>query len=98
MRRLMACEGGCFVGILPAQSTESNRRSRGHPMNRKIFFEATFILASCILQAGCGAKGDTDPAAGAPPPTVVKQEADANVVNVAHPEQFPLAVAVEHRS
>ena len=67
-------------------------------MNRKIFFEATFILASCILQAGCGAKGETDPAAGAPPPTVVEQEADANVVNVAHPEQFPLAVAVEHRS
>jgi membrane fusion protein, heavy metal efflux system len=67
-------------------------------MNRKIFLEVTLVLASCILLAGCGAKGDTDPAAGAPPPTVVEQEADANVVNVAHPEQFPLAVAVEHRS
>jgi len=67
-------------------------------MNRKIFFEATLVLASCILQAGCGAKGDTDPAAGAPPPTVVEQEADANVVKVAHPEQFPVTAAVEHRS
>ena len=47
---------------------------------------------------GCGAKGNTDVAAGAPPPTVVEQEADVSVVAVVHPEQFPLAAAVEHRS
>ena len=67
-------------------------------MNRKIFLAAGLCLASCLLLAGCGAKGNTDPAAGAPPPPVVEQEEDVSVVKVAHPDQFPLAAAVEHRS
>jgi cobalt-zinc-cadmium efflux system membrane fusion protein len=46
---------------------------------------------------GCGeSKGD--PKAEAPPPAKVEQEGDANVIQVAHPEQFQLATAVAHDS
>jgi len=52
------------------------------------------IIASGFLLAGCTAKGG-EPHAGdkAPPPTVVEQEPDANLVKVDHPEQFALATA-----
>jgi len=47
--------------------------------------------------AGCGeSKGD--PKAEAPPPAKVEQEGDANLIQVAHAEQFPLATAVAHES
>jgi len=50
-----------------------------------------------LLAAGCGqSKGD--PKAEAPPPPKVEREEDVNVVHVDHPEQFPLAVAVQHIS
>ena len=43
--------------------------------------------------AGCGeTKGD--PKAEAPPPAKVEQEGDANLIQVAHPEQFQLTTAV----
>lgn len=52
-------------------------------------------LALCI--EGCGqSKGDSK--AEAPPPVKVEKEDDVNVVRVDHPEQFPLAVAVQHIS
>jgi cobalt-zinc-cadmium efflux system membrane fusion protein len=54
-----------------------------------------FSLGGCL--AGCGeSKGD--PKAEAPPPAKVEQEGDANVIQVAHPEQFQLATAVTHDS
>jgi cobalt-zinc-cadmium efflux system membrane fusion protein len=54
-----------------------------------------FSLGGCF--AGCGeSKGD--PKAEAPPPAKVEQEGDANVIQVAHPEQFQLATAVAHDS
>jgi cobalt-zinc-cadmium efflux system membrane fusion protein len=44
---------------------------------------------------GCGeSKGD--PKAEAPPPAKVEQEGDASLIQVAHPEQFPLATAAAH--
>jgi cobalt-zinc-cadmium efflux system membrane fusion protein len=50
-----------------------------------------------LSPAGCGqSKGD--PKAEAPPPAKVEHEQDANLVQVDHPEQFPLATAVEHIS
>jgi len=50
-----------------------------------------------LLAAGCGqSKGD--PKAEAPPPAKVERVEDVNVVHVDHPEQFPLAVAVQHIS
>jgi membrane fusion protein, heavy metal efflux system len=56
------------------------------------------MVLSCglaLLPAGCGqTKGD--PKAEAPPPTKVEREDDVNVVRVDHPEQFPLATAVQH--
>jgi cobalt-zinc-cadmium efflux system membrane fusion protein len=54
-----------------------------------------FVLAA--LLGGCGdTKGD--PKAEAPPRTKVEHEDDANIVQTEHPEQFPLATAVEHAS
>jgi cobalt-zinc-cadmium efflux system membrane fusion protein len=47
--------------------------------------------------AGCGeSKGD--PKAEAPPPAKVEREGDANLIQLAHPEQFPLATVVAHES
>jgi cobalt-zinc-cadmium efflux system membrane fusion protein len=58
------------------------------------------LAVSCgllLLAAGCGqSKGD--PKAEAPPPAKVEREEDVNLVQLDHPEQFPLAVAVEHIS
>ncbi|MGA2198072.1 MAG: efflux RND transporter periplasmic adaptor subunit [Bryobacteraceae bacterium] len=51
-----------------------------------------------LLLLGCGAKGQTDPAAGAPPAAQVEKEGDASLVKVDHPEQFPLATATRRDS
>jgi cobalt-zinc-cadmium efflux system membrane fusion protein len=67
-------------------------------MRRTILLGAMLCSALALLLAGCGAKGNADPTAAAPPPTVVEQEQDVSVVQVAHPAQFPLVAAVEHRS
>jgi cobalt-zinc-cadmium efflux system membrane fusion protein len=56
------------------------------------------LLALGILMAGCASKQKADPAAEAPPPARVEQEADFNLVKVDHPEQFPLATASEHNA
>ncbi|HUI58009.1 MAG TPA: efflux RND transporter periplasmic adaptor subunit [Bryobacteraceae bacterium] len=53
----------------------------------------TAACAFSLLLSGCGAKGQTDPAQGAPPPAVVEKEGSADLVKVDHPEQFPLATA-----
>jgi cobalt-zinc-cadmium efflux system membrane fusion protein len=54
------------------------------------------VLALTLLLAGCGAKGQADPASEAPPAADVEREQDANMVKVDHPEQFPLATASAH--
>ena len=58
--------------------------------------QAGVVLALCLLLAGCGAKGQADPAAEAPPAAEIEREQDANLVKVDHPEQFPLATASAH--
>ncbi len=58
---------------------------------------ALFFLPLCVLFAGCG-RSNADQKAEAPPPAVVEKEFDPNNLQVDHPEQFPLAVAVEHKS
>lgn len=57
---------------------------------------AAGLLGLVLILAGCGAKGGTprDEKAEAPPPAVVEKEADANLVKVDHPEQFPVVAAV----
>jgi len=54
-----------------------------------------FVLVLCF--AGCS-ETKSDPKAEAPPQTKVEHEEDVNVVQTDHPEQFPLATAVEHTS
>jgi membrane fusion protein, heavy metal efflux system len=55
------------------------------------------LLALAILLAGCGGS-KADPKAEAPLTPVVEHDPDPNVFQVEHPEQFPLATAVEHIS
>jgi len=61
--------------------------------------ELTKLLASLalvLLMLGCGGSSEKNAAAEAPPVAQVVHEQDANVVKVDHPDQFPLATAVEH--
>src|ERR1700747_1277268 len=55
------------------------------------FFASSYFLAAC-------SGGKADPKAEAPPPARVEQEQDLNVVQVDHPEQFPLATAVAYEA
>src|SRR6266852_2408536 len=55
------------------------------------FFAASFFLAAC-------GRGKADPKAEAPPTPTVEHEQDLNVVQVDHPEQFPLATAVAYEA
>ncbi|HYL61364.1 MAG TPA: efflux RND transporter periplasmic adaptor subunit [Candidatus Methylomirabilis sp.] len=53
----------------------------------------SFLLA--YVAVGCGGS-KVDPKAEAPPPAQVEHEGDVNLVQVEHPEQFPLFTAIEH--
>jgi membrane fusion protein, heavy metal efflux system len=57
---------------------------------------AAFFTASVFLAACSG--GKADPKAEAPPPVTVEHEQDLNVVQVDHPEQYPLAAAVAYQA
>ena len=72
-------------------------------MNRSLWQErsrvaAALCLAISAVLVGCKAKGESDPAAGAPPPAQVEKEGNADLVKVDHPDQFPLATASTHDS
>jgi cobalt-zinc-cadmium efflux system membrane fusion protein len=54
-------------------------------------------FATALVLAGCS-NGKANPAMEAPPPAQVEHEQDLNVIQVEHPEQFPLAAAVEHEA
>jgi len=56
-----------------------------------LFFGLSGFLAACGESKG-------DPKAEAPPPAKVLKEEDADVIQVAHPEQFSLVAAVGHES
>jgi cobalt-zinc-cadmium efflux system membrane fusion protein len=64
-------------------------------MKRAGFGTTVLFIGLGGFLAGCGDSKD-DPKAEAPPPAKVEQEGDANLILVAHPEQFPLATAVAH--
>ena len=59
--------------------------------------EAMLCLALTLVLAGCG-EGKPDAKAEAPPPAILESDMDANNFKVDHPEQFPLAKAVEHKA
>ena len=55
------------------------------------------LLAVLSTFAACESKQVFDPAAGAPPPAKIDEVPDVNVIQVNHPDQFPLTAAVEYR-
>jgi membrane fusion protein, heavy metal efflux system len=57
---------------------------------------AAFALPLCLLVACNETKAD--PKAEAPPKPVVEPDLDSNNFKVDHPDQYPLATAVEHKS
>jgi membrane fusion protein, heavy metal efflux system len=64
-------------------------------LSRAGLWALSCLFCLCALLAGCEAKEQPDPKAEAPPQALVEQEANASLVKVDHPEQFPLATAVE---
>jgi membrane fusion protein, heavy metal efflux system len=54
-------------------------------------------VALAFFLAGCN-EGKADPKAEAPPPANVQADLDANNFKVDHPEQFPLATAIEYKA
>jgi membrane fusion protein, heavy metal efflux system len=59
-------------------------------------FLGGFGLSALLLLAGCNAHAD--PSAEAPPPANIVPAVDPSLFTVDHPEQFPLATAVERPS
>jgi cobalt-zinc-cadmium efflux system membrane fusion protein len=59
-----------------------------------LWCKLALALAPAVLLMGCGARGETsDPKAEAPPPAQVERAAEAGIVKVDRPEQFPLVAA-----
>jgi membrane fusion protein, heavy metal efflux system len=54
-------------------------------------------FAATVILGGCG-NGKGDPALEAPSPSQVEHEQDGSVIQVDHPEQFPLTTAAAHNS
>jgi membrane fusion protein, heavy metal efflux system len=55
---------------------------------------ASFLFVAVFLAVGCGGKSESG--SGAPPPAKVEKETDVSLLQVEHPEQFPLAKATEY--
>jgi len=65
-------------------------------MKQNSLLKVCLLIAASAPLAACGAKAQTDPAAGAPPPAQVEKETNLDVFRVEHPDQFPLATATDH--
>jgi cobalt-zinc-cadmium efflux system membrane fusion protein len=63
----------------------------------RLILGVIFCLPVSFLLLGCN-EGKADPKAEAPPKTVVEPDFDPNNFKVEHPEQFPLATAIEHKA
>jgi cobalt-zinc-cadmium efflux system membrane fusion protein len=66
-------------------------------MKRAPLAATTLFFSLSLFLGGCSG-GKSDPKAEAPPPTSVEHEQDANMVQVDHPEQFPLAIATAYEA
>jgi len=62
-------------------------------MSGKLEFAFAFLSACALASAGCGGKAASG--SGAPPQTKVEQETDVSILQVEHPEQFPVVKASE---
>jgi membrane fusion protein, heavy metal efflux system len=67
-------------------------------MSAKKLIAAILCVALGAFLSACGSKVKADAKAEMPPAAVVEPEPDASVVKVDHPEQFPLATAVEYNA
>jgi cobalt-zinc-cadmium efflux system membrane fusion protein len=63
-------------------------------MNFQVLVLCALSFALSVSVTGCG-EGKADPKAEGPPQAEVEREQDAGLVQVDHPEQFPMAAAVE---
>jgi cobalt-zinc-cadmium efflux system membrane fusion protein len=57
----------------------------------------TLAFATAVVIGGCG-NDKANPASEAPPAAQVEREQDGSLLRVDHPEQFPLATAVEYKA
>lgn len=62
-----------------------------------VILMATLCLPLSLLLVACSG-GKNDPKAEAPPKATVEPDLDANNFKVDHPDQFPLATAVEYKA
>jgi len=62
-----------------------------------LILSATLCLPLSLVLLGCN-ESKADPKAEAPPTAVVEPDLDANNFKVDHPDQFPLATAIEHKA
>jgi cobalt-zinc-cadmium efflux system membrane fusion protein len=64
-------------------------------MMRVPAYSSVLLAFLALFLSACGPKPPADPKAEAPPPAQVEREADASLVKVTKPEQFPLSTAEE---
>jgi cobalt-zinc-cadmium efflux system membrane fusion protein len=67
-------------------------------MERAGTVQVGLSLGMVLLLIGCGGHAGRNVAAESPPPAQVEREGDVNLVQVDHPEQFPLVAATEYKS
>lgn len=65
---------------------------------KHLIFAAFLYFGVILLLAGCGREREADGTSGDPPPAQVEHEGDSSGFKVAHPEQFPLTTAGEHKA
>ncbi|MGD0230969.1 MAG: efflux RND transporter periplasmic adaptor subunit [Syntrophorhabdales bacterium] len=63
---------------------------------KRLMFGTILSIAMISLLTACGPKVEAD--LGAPPPAQVEREQDSSLFKIAHQEQFPLAMAGEHKA
>jgi cobalt-zinc-cadmium efflux system membrane fusion protein len=61
------------------------------------YYWLTLAFATAVVIGGCG-NDKANPASEAPPAAQVEREQDGSLLRVDHPEQFPLATAVEYKA
>ena len=62
-------------------------------MSRKLGYLFALLPTCAVILAGCG--GNAASGGGAPPQAKVEQETDVSLLQVEHPEQFPIVKATE---
>ena len=63
-------------------------------MMRRLVVPLLYAAGMSVMLLGCGDK--KEPEGGAPPPAKVEKEQDVSLLQVDHPEQFPLVTAKEY--